>query len=212
MMNYNFNFYSMDQQPKAQQTKNVSKNLPYRYFLVLVVIIFVLLLFFLYQTRKKSQSEQNYTAITPPAPVILNAGSFSINSVTTEKVVDVYKALDMEIVASSDQKPIVGYDIILKFEKGSLEIISAESLLPDFALYKLGKSDHYILTGAKKLDAIEPTLLENTPIVRLRVMPKRTGPLKLTIVDKLGLEKSQLVDEKTQILFPKVGEITLEIK
>ncbi|MBI4226046.1 hypothetical protein HY612_02935, partial [Candidatus Roizmanbacteria bacterium] len=194
-------------------SNNSQSNSVFRFVLLLVVIVFAFLLFFLYQTKKKPGVQPPIsTIVSPPTPVVTTAGSFSLQSVTRDMTAALDKALDLDIVASSDQKSIVGYDVVVKFEEGAVEILSATSLLPDFVVYLTQKSDHYIVTGAKKPESSEPTVYDNTSILRLTVMPKKTGPLTISLADKLGIEKSQMVDEKTQILKPEVGAITIEVK
>ena len=202
------------------QSTNNQKNMLFRYLLLLVFVVFAFMLFFLYQTRKKTEDERNFNTVIPPASVVpvpnsvtgRKVGSFSLKSASEINTGDVDKALDVDIVASSDQKSIVGYDAVVKFEEGAVEIISAKSLLPDFDAFPLKKSDYYVVTGTKKLGSQEPTILDNTTILRLTLMPKKAGILVLTLAETLGLEKSQMVDEESKILTPQLGEMTLEIQ
>ena len=194
------------------EIENNQTNRVFRLILLLVFVIFAFLLFYLYQTREKAGEQPNNVSVTYPTPVVLTTGSFSLQSMPGETKGEIDKPFDLDIVANSEQNSIVGYDVIVKFEEGSLEILSAESLLTDFDIYPIKKSDHYIVTGIKKLGSKESTVFTNTAILRLKVLPKATGALTLSVVDKLGLEKSQMVDEKTKILNPQVGEITFEIE
>lgn len=198
---------------------DTQSNSIFRFILLLIFIGFAFLLFFLYQTRQKTEKQPIYTSLTPtvsraaaPSPVVLKMGFFSLETSLDAATGEVDKALDLEIIAGSEQKSIVGYDVVVKFEEGAVDILSAKSLLPDFDLYPVARSDYYILTGTRKLESNEPTVFDNTPIARLTIMPKKIGALTIAIADNLGLEKSQLVDDKTQILIPQVGEITIKIK
>lgn len=191
---------------------NNQTNRVFRLILLLVFIIFAFLLFFLYQTRKKAGEQANNVSVTYPTPVISTIGSFSLQSVSGETKGALDKPVELDIVANSEQNSIVGYDVIVKFEKGALEILSAESLLLDFSIYPLKKSDHYIVTGTKKLGSNEPTVFANNAILRLKVLPKVKGALTLSLVNRIGLEKSQMVNEKTKVLIPEVGGINFEIE
>lgn len=193
-------------------TQNSQTNSVFRFILLVVLIVFAFLLFYLYQTRSKVEKQQNFITVTPLPPVILKMGAISLKAASEVPTGEVNTPLELDIVATSDQKSIVGYDVVVKFEEGTLEVASAKSLLPDFDLYPAKKSDHYILTGTKKLESVDPTVLDNTAIVRLTLVPKSKGELLLTIADRLGLEKSQMVDEETKVLLPRVGQITLEIQ
>jgi len=194
------------------ETNNNQTNSILRFVLLLVFIGLAFLLFFLYQSRKKTDEQVNFTTITPPVQIVQPLGSFSLNTTAEVTSVDVDKTIDLEIMASSEEKSIVGYDIIVKFEEGAVDIVRVSSLLPDFSLYPTKKSDHYIITGVKKLSSRESTILDDTPLLRLTVMPKKSGALNIAIIERLGLEKTQMVDDKTNIFAPKIGEVTLEVR
>ncbi|OGK12653.1 hypothetical protein A3C98_03230 [Candidatus Roizmanbacteria bacterium RIFCSPHIGHO2_02_FULL_37_15] len=205
------------------QTNNPQKNMLFRILILLIIIVFVFMLLTLYRLRNKTGLQDNFTSVTLPpgtfevfqeAPnqEVIAKGSFSVQSVSPDTSGQVDKALDLEIVADSSGSTIVGYDIILKFEPDQVEIISATSLLPDFSVFPIERSDHYIVTGAKKLDSDEPSVFANTQILRLTVMPKVTGSLNLKLIDAIDLEKSQMVDNESKILTPQLGEVTLEIE
>lgn len=201
----------MDTQSPKTDSKPKTKT-GFKLTLFIVFIIFIALLIFINQSRKKSRSQPEPISLTPAAQIIKTAGSIRLSTISLDKVVDVDKAMDVEVIASSDEKSIVGYDVILAYEEGVVEVVSATSLLPDFDLYEFKYSDHFIITGAKKLDAIEPSVFDSTAIARIKLIPKRTGQLNLKVLSTLGKEKTQLVDEETQVLRPAVSEITLEIE
>src|SRR3989338_7297446 len=166
------------------EIENNQTNRVFRLILLLVFVIFAFLLFFLYKTRKKTGEQQNNVSITYPTPAGLTTGSFSLQSVSGDTKGEIDKSFDLDIVANSEQNLIVGYDVIVKFEQGLLEILPAESLLPDFTIYPLKKSDHYILTETKKFGSNEPTVFTNPAILRLKVLPKAAGALTLSVVDR----------------------------
>lgn len=196
-----------------QKQDNSQSNSVYRFILILVFIIFVFLLFFLYQTRKKAGQQKNSETIVP-TQTVTNLGSFSFqltSGLDGPAEGKLNEIISLEVMAASEQKSIVGYDVIVSFSPDEAEIVSAESLLPDFKLYQTKNSDHYILTGTKIPESKESTVLVNDPILRLQVKPKKIGEITISLVDKIGLEKSQMVDEQTKILSPEVGELTLSV-
>ncbi|OGK25518.1 hypothetical protein A2954_04675 [Candidatus Roizmanbacteria bacterium RIFCSPLOWO2_01_FULL_37_12] len=185
------------------------KNPVTRFILLIVVVAFAILLVILNQSKKKTEIKEA-PARAIPTPVVLTEGSLSLRLGQTDQKVNQNKTIKLEVVADSNKKSIVGYDIVIKYERGAVEVLSVESLQADFEVYPLEKSDHFIITGAKKIESKRTFIFENTPILRLNIIPKKTGELTLNLVDVLGLEKSQMVDEETNILVPQVGEFKLK--
>ena len=195
-----------------QKQDSSQSNSVYRFILLLLFVIFAFLLLFLYQIRRKTPEQKNSIFEVLPTPIILKMGAISLRPVSDSALNSVNKEIELYIEAGSESRNIVGYDVIVKFVPGELEIVSAESQLPDFDLFPIRKSDHLILTGTKKLNSQEPSVWENTPILLLKVKAKKTGNISISLAEKLGLEKSQLFDAETKILSPEVGSIILEIK
>lgn len=201
MMNYNKNMVEPDQIKK--------KNSATRLILLTVVIAFAVMLVIINQSKKKSEKEAVIPKVVIPTPIVLTEGSFSLQTVAKEQTVG-NKAIELELMADSNQKSIVGYDIVMTYQKGAVEILSVDSLLADFEIFPLEKSDQFIITGVKKLESRTPVIFNNTAILKLTVIPKKAGDVTLQVIDKIGLEKSQMIDEQTNILMPLVGKLKLK--
>lgn len=145
-----------------------------------------------------------------PTPVVLTEGSFAIMKSASAQVGTNVK--EVEIIASSNNKSIVAYDLVLSYERGSLEVTSVESLLPDFTVHPLERSDLFIITGVKKLESSTTQVFDNTPLLKLKIVPKKNQNLTIKVVEKSGKERSQMVDDKSNILNPDINELKLEIK
>src|SRR3989304_550275 len=122
-----------------------------KFILLLVFILFAVLLLVLNRAGKKEEKKQvSLPAVVIPTPVVLSEGSFSVQSTTAEFKGVTDKTREINILASSNQKSIVAYDIVITHERGALEVLSVESLLPDFKVYPLEKNNHFIITGVKE--------------------------------------------------------------
>ena len=198
-------------QPSPQPNKAKSSSI-IRLILVLVFIAFVFMIFLLFQTRIKKVTQKEVIKQTFPTPVTLLLGSLSLQKSDQREVIIQNKTFGVDIIASSEDKLIVGYDVITLFNQDEFEILTATSLLDDFDTYPVKKRDHYIVTGVKKLEATERSIFEQTPILRLTLKPIKKGNLTLKIASNLDKERSQIVDEETTVLFPEVSELTIEVK
>ncbi|OGK10601.1 hypothetical protein A2767_07280 [Candidatus Roizmanbacteria bacterium RIFCSPHIGHO2_01_FULL_35_10] len=191
-----------------QPNKNSKSKL--KLILLLVFIVFAVLLLILNRTGKKDKNKQQPAPLVViPTPIILTEGSLSIQTISTKVTTENTK--DIEIIASSNQKSIVAYDIVITHERGALEVLSVESLLPDFKVYPLEKNNHFIITGVKEPESKSNSVFENLPIVKLKILPKKSKNLTLNLVSSLGKEKSQMVDEESKILRPELTYFKLNI-
>lgn len=196
----------MEDQPSQDNRKNNSK---LKKILLIGFIVLAVTLVFLNNFRKQTVKQSQDTTANVPTPVVLTAGSFSFQPGIASSVATNTKELN--ILASSDQKSIVSYDIVLKYDKAAAEILTVESLVDDFDLYPLSKSNYFVITGVKKIDSTNQLVLDQTPLLKLKLILKKPEGLTLSIVDSLGKEKSQLVDDKSTILKPESTEFKLEM-
>lgn len=182
----------------------------FRLILFLVFVLFAFVLFYLYQTSRKTEGGVNIVAPTF-VPTRATTGTFSLNQVGDAQLT-ANKQFELDVVATSEGRSIVGYDLVLTYDPQAIEVVKAASLLEDFSIYPLKRADHYSLTATKKLASQTPTLLDSTPVLRLTLLARKAGSLQLTLVRQLGVEKTQMVDDKTQVLSPRVGKISLTIQ
>lgn len=190
---------------------NIQSNSAFRFILLLVVIVFSFLLFFIFRTKRQSQQQDTSQVHPTPTIAVENKGAFSLRPAKGNFGGSLANEFDLILEATSDGSPIVGYDIILNYSPDEVELAYAESLLSDFEIYLTDKGDRLILTGAKKLESQTESVFENTPVVQLKVKPKKTGNIVIAIEKASEAEKTQLVDTRTKVLYPETGSITLEI-
>ena len=190
----------------AIKVNNKIKTLMLGFFIFLALLLLVLNNFKKQETKK----DEVVSGINIPTPIILTAGSFAFRqSPSTE--VSTGNTKEVEILANSQGKSIVAYDVLLGYDKTAAEILAVESLIPEIDVYPVGKDDYFVITGAKKLEANDPLIFEDTPIIKLKIIVKKPAGLTLSVLQNLGKEKSQLVDDKSVVLNPEVGEFKLEI-
>jgi len=61
------------------------------------------------------------------------------------------------------------------------------------------------VTGIKNLQSQDPTLFNDTPLVKVVIKPKTTGEGVVTVLSTKGQERTQLVDKDVVIIEPQVG-------
>ena len=115
------------------------------------------------------------------------------------------------VSANSEQKNIVGYDLILYYDSSSTEFIKAESLLPDFQIYPYKRENYIIITAVKGLQSQNLSVFSGNKILSFTFMGKKIGKNNLSLRSSLENEKTKLVTDKTESLNPKLNDLQVEI-
>lgn len=112
----------------------------------------------------------------------------------------------------SDGKDVNGYDILFGYNSADFDIVSAESMLPSFQIFKFTKKDHVTFTGVKSLTEKNSTVLNNTELLKITVRPKKKASLNFTILPSSGKEKTKFVDSQVQAIVPQVKSVKVAIE
>jgi hypothetical protein len=172
-------------------SKKILKIIGFSFFLLIIALFGI----FVFKEKKPKESKEEFFS-----------SSKLISPTTTnfEEVVVVLKKIDdltYQILASSYNYDIVGFDFIVEKEDMSNSLIlTASSLLSSFSLYQTKKEDFLILTGVKKLNFRQPTVFSETPLVEIKL----TKPVKVNLKNTWGKYTSKLVDNQNNILIPRI--------
>ena len=171
-------------------------------------VLLVLVLFI--QQRKKQSTLPPVNVQEPVQKVTAKFGSFMFENEPTAKRGEPYEFF---VNGSSGEKQIVGFDIILKYDPNAFTFTAAKSMIADFQIFTSKRDTYVIVTGAKKPESTVPTILnDDDKLVSFTVTPKQTGEFSFEVVESTEIEKSQMVDEKTTVLYPSVATMSVEVK
>jgi len=109
------------------------------------------------------------------------------------------------INAFSGGKDITGYDLLIGIDPAQFEVVSITSELPSFQIQTFDRGMYHAVTGIKNLQSQDPTLFNDTPLVKVVIKPKTTGEGVVTVLSTKGQERTQLVDKDVVIIEPQVG-------
>ena len=185
----------------------MNNNHPYRFLIIIIFLVLAVLTSVLIYT-KAINSPIITGSLTTVRPTF---GSITIKNSEDTKRHPITDYLKLEILVDSNQVDVVGYDFIIKFDTKAFDVIQVDSILSDFSLFKISKENTLTITGTKKLDATETNLLTNNTIVTLTLKPQKTGKFDFQLLSDLGKEKTQLVDTGSNVYYPKVNNIEIEI-
>lgn len=117
-----------------------------------------------------------------------------------------------QISASSDDKDIVGYDIIVKAAPSVFTTVTARSLIPDFQVYTKKEGDVILITGVRMVSSTEKHILSNTPLVELSMTASSAGSVSLSVAKTAGSEVTKMVDAESAKVLPAVNEVSVAIE
>ena len=193
----------------------MNNNHHYRFLIISVFLVLAILTSILIYTKVVNSPIITGSLMTKVSPtkalVKPTFGSLTIKNsdeITRHPVTDYLK---LNILADSSQVDVVGYDCLVSFDTTAFEIIQADSDLADFSLFKTKGENKLTITGIKKLNASGTNKLSNNKIVTLTLKPLKTGKFSFKLISEIGKEKSQLVDTGSNVYYPKLNNIEIEI-
>lgn len=189
------------------------KNKIFVYLLGGFFILFVATQIFLISNNKKNQPEPNSTEqeqVVSTPTMAPSTGSLTLTSESS--TFPVGGNVTISLSAESNEKNIVGYDVVLLYDPVNFEFISAESKLPDFKIYSYKKSGYLVLTGVKNLGSQTPTVFDKTDIADLAFQPKKAGQYTFSLKTSSDKDKTDFITDNTEVLNPVLNELTVDIE
>lgn len=120
--------------------------------------------------------------------------------------------LAVTLTGNSQGADISGYDILFGYDPAIIEVVSVESLHPDFQIFTFDKDTHTTITGVKNLQQTATTVFQGEELLRITVQPKEKVNTPLTVYTERGNERTQFVDSNVQVIVPQIGSTLLEIR
>ncbi len=114
--------------------------------------------------------------------------------------------IELTVNADSSNVPVTGYDLLFSYDPASISVMSVTSSDPTFDVFTFNNSNFVSVTGTKKLSISSQTAFMNSPILSITVRAKKAGMTPVVITPQLGPEKTKMVDNKAQIVYPKLEQ------
>ena len=128
-----------------------TNNKIYVYLLVIFFAVFVGTGIFLILSNKKPPAEKEAITTSSTIPTAEpTQGSLNLKLENEEISLSTDKELKIDLIADSNEKNIVGYDLVLSYDPLAFDFVKATSNLADFKIYSY-KRDGYLSFLATKL-------------------------------------------------------------
>lgn len=178
-----------------------------------VVLLVIIALFAL--TRGSGSANQGANAANGKGTMVVptvdtTKPALAFGGATEKHAVD--ETFTVQLKGDSQEADVNGYDLLIPYDKKSLEIVSVKSLLPEFQIYQFDRTSYYSITGIKLLSAKGATVFNKVPILEFTLKGKKPGTYSFEIMPERGKEVSKFVDKDVKIIKPQFQPVIVEIQ
>src|SRR3989338_7238973 len=145
---------------------NQGKNKIFVYLLVIFFAAFVGTSIFLVLNNKKPLSEKEAITTTITVPTVKpTQGSLNLKLFGKEEIsLSTDKELKIDLVADSNEKNIVGYDLVLSYDPLAFDFVKATSNLADFNIFSYKRDNYLSFLATKSLQSQTSAVFAQTKI------------------------------------------------
>jgi len=198
---------------------NQPANKIFIYLSVVFLAFFVGTGIFLVLNNKKSPAEKEVITTSSTIkqekmiiPTVKPAqGSLNLTPENKEISLSGDKELIIDLVADSNEKNIVGYDLVLSYDPLAFNFIKATTDLVDFKIYSYRRDNYLSFLAAKSPQSQTLSVFTQTKIASLVFRPLKAGKYSFSLKPLIGKDKTDLVTDKTEVLNPVVNNIIITI-
>lgn len=179
------------------------------YLLVLTIAVFALI-WVIYRSQTPQTTTQQQQA--GQEEKIEKRGSLILKDKDNLRNYQVDRAITLQVVADSEGADVVGFDILLDYDKSAFTLTSAQTPLTGFRLFSKQNENHLSLTATQLLESKVRSLFSATAIVELVLVPKKAGSYTFSLLDEVGNESTKFVDTQSTRLYPQTVSLKVEVK
>jgi len=120
--------------------------------------------------------------------------------------------LTVTMYGFSGGKDITGYDALIGIDPEAFEVISLESAMPGFQIFKFDKGMYHSVTGIKDVQMKDATVFDDSALLTIKLKPKKIGQNVVTILTSKDNEQTKFVDKDVHVLTPQIGSVFITVK
>ncbi len=181
------------------------------YLLVIFLAVFVGSGIFLILNNKKPSAEKETITASSTIPTVKpTQGSLNLK-LTSETMVTKNSEIQIDLLADSNEKNIVGYDLVLSYDPLAFEFIKATSNLADFKIYSYNRNNYLSFLATKSLQGQTSSVFAQTKVASLFFKPIKAGKFTFSLKPLIGKDQTDLVTDKTEIINPQLNDLEIEV-
>lgn len=181
-------------------------------FFIFGLIFLILIFFVILNIKKDSKNLENKTELKKKQSLeLVRKGTLKSKSNLEKNLVN--QQLEVDILANSNNTPIVGFDFVLKFDNVNLQFLNAKSLNDDFDIRVNTKQKNLLrVTGFKKIGITQDSILKDSSVVSMTFKPLKKGDYKMDFVFVKGeTGDTNLIDKNGNDILGEVDNFSLNI-
>lgn len=193
-----------------------SNNKIYTYLLVIFFAAFVGSGVFLVMNNKKPENKEQTATISTDkqndtaVPTAMPTEGF-INLENNSAVNTVNSPVDLNLIIDSNGKSVTAFDTVISYDPVSFDFVSSDSVDPNFKVYSYKKDNRLTLTVVKMNQNEVKSIFRGEEVVKLVFQSKIKGDFSFAILPSFEKETTKFVNEKTEVIYPGVNEITVKV-
>ncbi len=187
------------------------KNKIFVYLLVIFFAIFIGTGIFLVANNKKTTINEQAASTSIIPTTEPTQGSLNLKIENEEISLSTDKELKIDLIADSNEKNIIGYDLVLSYDPLAFDFVKATSDLADFKIYSYKRDGYLSFLATKTLQSQTSSVFTQTKIASLVFKPIKAGKFSFSLKPLMGKDKTDLVTDKTEVLNPKLNELEIEV-
>ena len=171
----------MPTMPPPQTIQEVKGRSPVIAIIALVLLIGLGTFAFFTTKQNKTSSPIRPTRVTSTVPSVTPRPVIGAMTISSSGGVRFSKSspVTVQVQASSQGRQVVGYDVVVTYDKTGFDFVKASSLMDDFKIYSYDRPTYVSLSAIKSLQDNKVTTWENQSLMELTFQPKKLGPFLL---------------------------------
>ncbi len=194
-----------------------------KYTKIMLIVLALLLLGgsivgYLVINSKKGEGTENARAQRKAEPTVIPTrlphpinGIMELKEEKKATSVPVGKPFVIQLVATSGNSKIAGYDVVMTYDKTAFERQAVQNGDTTFRIFTFDRENRVSISATKQLQSTQITQFEETPILSFTFLPKKKGRFTFSL-KPLGQESSKYVDDTAQATYPNYKDLVLEIQ
>lgn len=159
---------------------------------------------------KKEKSVETDSTNSNNKQEIKTTGYFNLETINKNRF-SLNEEVEILLTAETENIKITAFDILINYPEKDFDLISDTFLGDDFTLFKFKKNNQITLTAVKKPNIDKEIVFSGQKIISLKFKPKLKGSFEFSIVNLASKERTQFVDQNSQVYYPKTNKLTVEI-
>lgn len=182
------------------------------YLFGMVIILVLIALLIISNLKSQPAPNETQTPVKTPTAVAPLKGTMTLMTKDELRRYKVGSPINLVVIGDSEGEDIVGFDVILNYDKTAFTLGSISTPLTQFQTFK-NEKETLVVTAIQSPNVENREILSKSTILNITFIPKEVGNYTFTIVPRAGNETTKFVNSQKnpKPIYPKTSELKIEI-